>query len=86
MTDLLEKTVVCIRCGTEHEAVPAQRNGFDKDGNPKVAVWAKDYTYYKDNYKHKGFGVLCNRHERDAISNVTEKEISKSYDYDQYAE
>lgn len=84
LSEPLVQFVICIRCGTEHTEHPAEREGLNKDQVLVMGVWAKDYTYYRDNYKNKGFGVLCNRHDRDSISNVTEKEIVKSYDYDKH--
>jgi len=63
------KTVLCAKCGTEHQTHPEPREGFAKDGTPTFGVFAVDYTYIMD--FHNGgsqYVPLCKVHSRDSIS------------------
>lgn len=73
MTITKEK-LICVKCGTEHDSVPDERTDI-WNGQETTGVWAKDFTYYRDNYRGKGYEVLCNRHKRDDISLTAEKDL-----------
>lgn len=62
------KTVLCAKCGTEHDRHPVQRKGFDGEGKPISGVFAKDYTYHNDWFLDRGYVPLCNAHSRDELS------------------
>ena len=68
VTKTEEKTVLCAKCGTEHNTHPTERGGFDGEGIPIWGVFAKDYTYHRDYYLNKGYVPLCNTHTRDELS------------------
>jgi hypothetical protein len=70
------KTVLCAKCGTEHQTRPEAREGFDKDGTPVFGVFAKDYTYHMDFFNGSSQYVpLCNTHDRDTISLIHTKDL-----------
>ena len=73
-----EQTVVfCIVCFAQHnEHPPAREDEFN--GRLVDGVWARDYTYHKD-YFHGRYGVICNDHDRDEISERKMKDFDNDY-------
>jgi hypothetical protein len=59
--------LICAKCGTEHDSLPPVKSGV-WNGVVQTGVWAKDFTYYRDNYLSKGYVVLCNVHKIEDIS------------------
>lgn len=76
MTITKEK-LICVKCGTEHDSVPEERTDV-WNGKEVHGVWAKDFTYYRDQYLGRGYEVLCNSHKRDSISHKKDREIDLS--------
>lgn len=64
----MSEKVKCLKCDKEHDATPPARNHVNKDGVMVFGIPSTDYTYYRDNYKNLGYGVLCKTHDRDSIS------------------
>lgn len=77
MTTLTGEVVFCIVCFAQHDKHPAARED-EFNGRLIDGVWARDYSYYKDNYKGQ-YGPICNDHDRDEISKKKAADFDTEY-------
>lgn len=64
---ITEEKLICAKCGTEHDSVPPVRTDT-WNGKIITGVWAKDFTYYHDNYLSRGYVPLCNSHKIEDVA------------------